>query len=116
VAMIDVKWDGAGMPAKLFLLSRAFWFGRYAVGVFIVISGYCLMLPVARSVNRQLPGGVWAYIRRRARRILPPYFAALGVSLLLIVLIPGMAHRDGGRWDTALPALGTGPIASHLLL
>ena len=31
--------------------------GREAVAVFIVLSGFCLMLPVARSADGILPGG-----------------------------------------------------------
>lgn len=61
-------------------------YGHYAVAVFIVLSGFCLMLPVARSADRQLRGGVLQYIKRRAWRILPPYYAALVVAVLLPIL------------------------------
>lgn len=57
-------------------------FGHTAVGIFIVLSGFSLMLPVARSQNGRLRGGVRLYLSRRARRILPPYYAALLLSLL----------------------------------
>src|SRR4051812_10624228 len=50
--------------------------GHFAVAVFIVLSGYCLMRPVARDASRQIRGGTLAYLRRRAWRILPPYYAA----------------------------------------
>ena len=53
-------------------------YGHLAVAVFIVLSGYCLMLPVARTEGAVLPGGALAFIQRRARRILPPYYAAPG--------------------------------------
>src|ERR1035438_9577060 len=37
--------------------------GHLGVDVFIVLSGYCLMLPVARSADGMLKGGVLAYLR-----------------------------------------------------
>jgi peptidoglycan/LPS O-acetylase OafA/YrhL len=89
--------------------------GRPAVAVFIVLSGYSLMLPVAR--DGVIRGGVGGYLLRRARRILPPYYAALIVCLLLIHAVPLLQARNGnGRWDQALPATGPGVLASHLLL
>ena len=44
--------------------------GRVAVNVFIVLSGYLLMRPAARSPDGLLPGGIWVYLQRRAWRIL----------------------------------------------
>src|SRR5438270_2616521 len=70
---------GVGSAARF-----VFRHGHYAVAVFIVLSGYCLMLPVARDPCGRLPGGVVGYLGRRARRILPPYYAALGLGWLLI--------------------------------
>jgi peptidoglycan/LPS O-acetylase OafA/YrhL len=57
--------------------------GHDAVVVFIVLSGFVLTLPIARSTSVKIPGGLKSYLFRRARRILPPYFAALGIFLLL---------------------------------
>jgi peptidoglycan/LPS O-acetylase OafA/YrhL len=59
-------------------------FGHFAVDVFIVLSGYCLMLPIARNRGVALRGGFGEYIGRRAMRILPPYFAALVLSLVVL--------------------------------
>jgi peptidoglycan/LPS O-acetylase OafA/YrhL len=59
-------------------------YGRYAVTFFIVLSGYCLMLPVARTPEGTLSGGFRGYIFRRARRMLPPYYAALSFALLAL--------------------------------
>jgi len=81
-----------------------FQFGHYAVDVFIVLSGYCLMLPVARNHENHLRSGVVEYLRRRALRILPPYFAALGLSLLVL-------------WGVGqLKNVTTGSLLSHLFL
>ncbi len=62
------------------------------VAVFIVLSGYCLMLPVARSASGELRGGTWDYFKRRARRILPPYYAALVFTSAIILFGRIRAH------------------------
>ena len=67
---------GAGLPRLVQKALMAFHFGNYMVDVFIVLSGYVLALPVIRA-SLTLPGGMLAYLRRRAKRILPPFYAAL---------------------------------------
>jgi peptidoglycan/LPS O-acetylase OafA/YrhL len=71
--------------------------GHDAVVVFIVLSGFVLTIPVARTADLTLPGGLWQYIKRRARRILPPFYSALIIFLLL-----------GGIWH-----LASGFLAAH---
>jgi peptidoglycan/LPS O-acetylase OafA/YrhL len=95
------------------LLAR---YGHYAVAIFIVVSGYCLMLPIVRAGAPGLREGYPAYLLRRARRLMPPYYAALALTLLLIALVPGMRQPTGVRWDVALPAFDPGVLISHLLL
>jgi peptidoglycan/LPS O-acetylase OafA/YrhL len=72
--------------------------GHCAVDLFIVLSGYCLMLPLARS-GRALQ--TWDFFKRRAMRILPTYFLAMLLSLLLIGTLIG--QKTGTPWDYALP-------------
>lgn len=55
-------------------------FGHFAVSIFIVISGYCLGLPVAAKLQRPFDGA--AFARRRARRLGPAYVLALILSLV----------------------------------
>src|SRR6266446_573435 len=74
--------------------------GNLAVDVFIVLSGFCLMLPVV-SLGYEVSGGAVHFFRRRARRILPPYFAAMGLSLLPIWLLIG--EKTGTHWDVITP-------------
>lgn len=64
-------------------------YGHLAVDVFIVLSGACLMLPVSRS--RSLRGGWQTFYKSRARRILPPLYAALAFGLAVVVA-RGAAH------------------------
>lgn len=70
-------------------------YGRFAVVVFIVLSGFSLALAPARRGWRL--DGVSQFARRRARRILPAYWAALAFSLAvawLIVPQPGHGVPD----------------------
>ena len=60
-------------------------YGRFAVVVFIVLSGFSLALSPARHGWRL--DAVSSFARRRARRILPPYWAALAFSLAVAWLI-----------------------------
>ena len=63
--------------------------------MFIVLSGFSLALSPARHGWRL--DGVSRFARRRARRILPPYWAALGFSLAvawLVVPPPGQGAPD----------------------
>ncbi len=75
----------------------AAWFiyGRFAVVVFIVLSGFSLALSPAQHGWRL--DGVARFAERRARRILPAYWAALGFSLAvawLVVAPPGQGAPD----------------------
>lgn len=92
--------------------------GRSAVDIFIVLSGYCLMMPVVRAGMGRLPSGPAEFFRRRARRILPPYYAAMAVTLLAILLVPALhdLSHPNALWNTALPAWTPSVIVSHLLL
>src|SRR5688572_16117214 len=101
---VVTRSDAHELP-RWFTAMTVFKFGGYAVPVFIVLSGYCLMLPIARSTNSELAGGVRQFAVRRARRILIPYYAALALSLLFIAGYPRMAVPTHTPWDTALPAL-----------
>jgi len=89
--------------------------GFLGVPIFIVLSGYVLMLPVAKTDDYSLRGGGWSFIKRRAKRILPPYYAALAITLLLIVALPIMQSPSGTQWDTKIP-LSPGAVVSHVLM
>jgi peptidoglycan/LPS O-acetylase OafA/YrhL len=62
--------------------------GRLAVVVFITLSGFSLAISPARNSWRL--GGMLQYMRRRVRRILPAYWAALVVSALIAVTVPAL--------------------------
>ena len=71
-------------------------YGRGAVAMFIVLSGFSLGLGPARSGWRFK--SIATYAHRRAWRILPPYWAALVFSLLMtwyVLAQPGWAVPNG---------------------
>jgi peptidoglycan/LPS O-acetylase OafA/YrhL len=61
-------------------------YGHLAVAVFIVVSGFSLALAPMRS-GGSLKGGTRRFLRRRAWRIVPPYWAALVLSTIITALI-----------------------------
>ena len=103
------------LPGWVRTVRRCLCYGHDAVAIFIVLSGYCLMLPVARAEG-QITRGVPSYFARRAWRILPPYFATLFGTLLLLALVPALETPTKTIWDDTSPAFGFGPITSHVLL
>src|SRR5947209_13497448 len=63
-------------------------YGQLAVAVFIVVSGFSLGLaPVHEGLR--LRGGARRFVRRRAWRILPAYWAALALSAVVAMLFLG---------------------------
>jgi len=91
-------------------------FGHTAVNIFIVLSGFSLMLPVARSADGTLRGGWKEYLKRRAIRIVPPYWAALAISILVDT---GVSHiGETARIVSGIPyhEFTVSAILGHFLL
>jgi peptidoglycan/LPS O-acetylase OafA/YrhL len=123
--MIALHSLGTFYPASTHpLLKRAFEFlhitvfnhGHYAVVAFIVLSGFCLMLPMARSCPADAVFDLKTFISRRGKRILPPYYFSVLFALAVIALVPGMDVKTGAAWDLQLPAFTPGVLLSHLFL
>lgn len=99
-------------------------YSKVAVALFIVLSGFCLMAPVARKgAEAGWPlGSVGGYLYRRARRILPPYYAALILSLLAIWLLPELSIVETKDWgakfwgNLSLPAFTPEVLITHVLM
>ncbi len=106
-------WLERGLPSAPYgFLSYLLIFGHLSVSVFIVISGFCLMLPVLKA-GGVLKGGVRRFFQRRFRRILPPYYFSIAFTLFFIFVIfrtPGGSHFDSAM--TVRPS----DFISHLLL
>ncbi|MDB5245803.1 MAG: putative acyltransferase [Segetibacter sp.] len=89
-------------PAGSFAYYMALVFkrGHSAVNLFIIISGFCLMLPLLRN-NGKIEGGVGRFFKKRARRILPPFYITLIISILLHVAF--LHRKTGTQWDGTFP-------------
>ena len=102
-------------PAPDWFVTLTYWlgYGHYAVAIFIVLSGYCLTLPIMRSSELVLRGGVWGFLKRRSRRILPPYFVALICSIALVYI---GAHIAPSQSSKLMDHLSLGSILSHVFV
>lgn len=88
-------------------------FGPYGVTVFIILAGYSLSLAVSQRAGH-LPSGAWSFIKRRAKRILPPYYAAIALTLILSVF--WLNHKTGTHWDLSVPLDWKGIVTNLLLI
>jgi peptidoglycan/LPS O-acetylase OafA/YrhL len=81
-------------------------YGHFGVAIFIVVSGFSLGLAPAKRGWNLGRGGYWTFMRRRAWRIIPPYWAALAVSVALVAVL-GIRTNDAISWKG---------VATHFLL
>ena len=95
------------VPQSLYFLG----WGRAAVTIFIAISGYCLALPVVRS-GLALKGGGLHFYQKRARRILPPYYVALALGVIVELFLASL-HHPMVFWSDPLNRKG---LFAHLFL
>lgn len=86
-------------------------YGHYAVDVFIVLSGYSLMLPI---IAKQQFGNIWIFYLRRTIRIVLPYFAALIFTLIIIYFWLGV--NDASHWAEVSLPVTKDYIFKHILL
>ncbi len=99
-------------PASLLvLLANIGWLG---VSMFLVLSGFCLFYPLAA---RYQPGGIQlklsTFARRRALRILPPYYIAI---LLLFPLELFAAHYHSHSWNWHAVLHGPKDVLLHVFM
>ena len=102
------------------LLMAPIMHGHLAVPAFLVLSGFLLAMPVVLH-GGQLPGGLFDFLRRRAIRILPPYYAAYFLSMIFFLALErGLALYGLAPWrrlsgmisrDWTIPS-----VVSHLFL
>lgn len=96
IRLFAVGWDG--LPGVSGWLLDVPLYMHLGVVVFLVLSGFCLMQPAAQA---PLP----RFFAARAARILPPYFGALALILLLNAWLPLVAwgRHPAGLTDTLPP-------------
>lgn len=109
VMLTVVQSDFTQWGVVLKLFNYTFGYGHYAVGLFIVLSGFSLTIPVARYGS--LAGTALDFYKKRARRILPPFYAALFLCLIFsrFVSVPtdNRMYMEPATWKE---------VATHLVL
>ncbi|MFH7028539.1 MAG: acyltransferase family protein [Heteroscytonema crispum UTEX LB 1556] len=101
------------LPAFVELFTKTLRYGRFSVVIFIVLSGYGLMMSVMRSQSNYISGGLVNYIKRRSRRILPAYYAALLCCVILAAVILNLEKFTTFEWNAFV---GKGPFFPNLSL
>lgn len=87
--------------------------GPAGVDLFMVLSGFCLFWPLAWSPSK--PWKWQEYAARRARRILPAYYAAIAYTILVPVALVFLVRQIGWQANMQpLPSLWQ--VVSHLTL
>lgn len=99
-------------PAWLRALMMPFGFGHLAVASFIVISGFCLQTSLFNGGDGVITNAK-RFFKRRALRILPPYYACLAISLLVATYITPLGK--GLPFSLYLPVTPE-VLASHFLM
>lgn len=107
--------DVLGYPPDVTaFLSRWLVHGQLGVVVFIVLSGYCLMLPVAADPQGEIRGGGLRFFKRRFRRIYPAYLANLLFGILFLEAVRQLEMRKGGVPQAGGLSVGLWDVVSHL--
>jgi len=99
------------------LLLSPFRQGPIAVAAFIVISGYCLQIALFNRGDGRLHS-MLDFMKRRCRRILPPHYACLALSIVVALTVTTwMFNRTGGKlpWSTYLPVTWDNTLAHALM-
>lgn len=79
--------------------------GNPWVTIFITLSGFCLYLPAAARPGVEMPRPFWDFMRRRAKRIVAPWYASLALCTLVGLWLRhvGYVHASGfvpeNGWD-----------------
>jgi peptidoglycan/LPS O-acetylase OafA/YrhL len=94
VVLFHIRAFSGARLGPLDLLVRS---GSTGVSLFLVLSGFCLYLPVVKGGGRLRVG---RFFRRRALRLLPAYYVSLVVVLLLVAFAArplGLAPLNGSQ-------------------
>lgn len=108
-------WQFGDTPAlRVGIASFGAIIGQFASGVdlFMVLSGFCLFWPLASKPQNLQNWSNTDYARRRIRRIIPPYYAAITFFLLLPYVCEFLFHLFGRPLHVNSP--GIWQIVTHL--
>ena len=121
------RMDGRFIPEAMKPVMQFLVMGSFGVSVFFVLSGFLLARPFWLALDRGEPmPSLGVYALRRAARILPGFWLALVVSLVLSIVVSG-SELDGEQvirfvagfflvsdwhWVTLFPVNNNGPLWS----
>ena len=121
------RMDGRFIPEAVKPVMNFLVMGSFGVSVFFVLSGFLLARPFWLALDRGEPmPSLGVYALRRAARILPGFWLALVVSLVLSIAVSG-SELDGEQvlrfvagfflvsdwhWVTLFPVNNNGPLWS----
>ncbi len=88
--------------------------GPAGVDLFMVLSGFCLFWPLVSSGDGRDRWNWKSYAIRRARRILPAYYAAIAYAIVLPVCLVWLVRHLGWAANTQ-PVPSSWQIVSHAL-
>ena len=88
-------------------------YGHFGVTVFIVLAGWLLAGRIADKNGHQ-PNGFVEYMKSRSWRIIPPYWIALAMTILLLTVYIG--DETGTHWDLVVPTNQKSWAVNALLL
>ncbi len=73
--------------------------GWLGVHLFFPISGYCIYAALQSPANRT----IGRFVRRRWRRIFPPYWASIVLAVVLSLIVGAIDKKHAGWHELALP-------------
>lgn len=89
-------------------------YGFFAIHLFIILSGFVLAYPLVSDDGwKQLD--VWDFYKRRALRIVPPYYAVIILLVVASFVVPALYNALGAAHQTSLPRPTMLELGSHLL-
>jgi peptidoglycan/LPS O-acetylase OafA/YrhL len=100
-------------PQWLQVAMAPFAHGNLAVAAFIVISGFSLQLALFKRGDGRVQD-LKAWLKRRALRILPPYYACLVASLVVCFTVT--QTQEGMPWELYLPVTPFNVLTHGLLI
>ena len=100
-------------PRWLQAVAAPFWYVQLAVAAFIVLSGFCLQMSLFDRKDGRIHR-FGQFFARRARRILPPYYAALGLSIVVALTVT--STQEGLPFSQYVPVTQENVIEHALLI
>lgn len=77
-------------------LAMSLEYGAYGVNLFLVLSGFCIHMAWARAATTNTsPPPFTAFWKRRLRRLYPPYFVALVLTVAGLYVFHGILRHEG---------------------